>query len=137
MLRRVLICLAAVVLTGCSSAAPAPSPSAPTDPAPSATVAAPAGIPLTALGFTNAPDGLSLPAGLTITQRTDSANNITVVMSEPAGAEVLEHLRAALPAAGFTIDADRSDSLLFHDATWQGAFTVSGELSALTLRTDR
>jgi len=94
-------------------------------------------VSLTSLGFTHAPAGLSLPVGATLTERTDAANNITAVLSAPSGLDVLAHLRATLPAAGFQITADEGNSLLFTDGTWDGAFTVSGALSALTLRTDR
>lgn len=92
---------------------------------------------LTSLGFANAPAGISLPVGATISERTDSANNVTVVLTAPSGLEVLAHLRATLPSAGFDITADAGNSLLFTDGTWDGAFTISGALSALTLRTDR
>ena len=62
---------------------------------------------------------------------------VTAVVVSPSGAEVAEHLRTALPAAGFTITADGADSLLFEGGAWQGAFTVNGEVAALSLRTDR
>ena len=35
------------------------------------------------------------------------------------------------------LPADGADSLLFSKEPWQGAFTVTGEYSALSLRTDR
>ncbi|WGT46478.1 hypothetical protein [Tessaracoccus lacteus] len=140
--RLVLTLLTVLALAGCSASDPGATNTTPpvTTPAPAASPSAttpPAGVSLTSLGFTHAPAGLSLPVGATLTERTDAANNITAVLSAPSGLDVLAHLRATLPAAGFAITADEGNSLLFTDGTWDGAFTVSGALSALTLRTDR
>lgn len=137
MTRLPLALLVALALAGCAAPAANVATATPTPSVAAPTAEVPAGVPLTALGFTNAPATLTLPYGSTITQRTDAANNITAVISSPAGAKVLAHLRATLPTAGFTITADGGDSLLFTDGTWEGAFTISDGLSALTLRTDR
>ena len=72
-----------------------------------------------------------------IRDRVDLESNITLTITSPARAELAAWLRRNLPAAGFEITADGQDSLLFKRGQWQGAFTVAGELSALTLRTDR
>ena len=122
-------------LAGCS-AAPAPEPtSSPTQPA-SATTAPPGGVLLSALGFTNAPPGFSIPADSFITDRIDAGNNVTLILTAPAGIEIAGYLREHLPAMGFEITADKNQSLLFHSATHDGAFTTSGSTAALSLRTD-
>ncbi|MBK7821649.1 MAG: lipoprotein [Tessaracoccus sp.] len=135
-MHRILIGLvAALMLAGCSSA-PTTAPSSP--PPRTAPAAAPdGGVFLTGLGFTNAPTGFSIPASAIIDQGTNAANNITVLFTGPTGAETAAYLRDALPAVGFEITADGDDSLTFTDGVWQGAFTATGSLAALTLRTDR
>ena len=114
------------------------SPEAAPATAPSAAVSVPAdAVTLRDLGLTNAPEGVSLPKGAVVSDMINMGNNVTAVVVSPSGAEVAEHLRTALPAAGFTITADGADSLLFEGGAWQGAFTVNGEVAALSLRTDR
>ena len=135
MQRITLALVALLAVAGCSSA-PVPTPS------PSTTVSVPAeapadGVLLSDLGFVNAPPGFSIPRGADIEQEVDSANNVTVVLTAPAGEEVADYLRRNLPAMGFTITADANGSLLFESAVHDGAFTVTGELAALSLRTDR
>jgi hypothetical protein len=133
--RITLALVALLAVAGCSSA-PVPTPS------PSTTVSVPAeapadGVLLSDLGFVNSPPGFSIPRGADIEQEVDSANNVTVVLTAPAGEEVADYLRRNLPAMGFTITADANGSLLFESAVHDGAFTVTGELAALSLRTDR
>lgn len=135
MQRITLALVALLAVAGCSSA-PVPTPS------PSTTVSVPAeapadGVLLSDLGFVNSPPGFSIPRGADIEQEVDSANNVTVVLTAPAGDEVADYLRRNLPAMGFTITADANGSLLFESAVHDGAFTVTGELAALSLRTDR
>ncbi|MFT3887363.1 MAG: hypothetical protein QM713_04265 [Arachnia sp.] len=135
-MHRILIALVSVVLlAGCAGAPVADPPSPPAKTAP-ATVPD-GGVFLTALGFTYAPAGLSVPASSILDQGTNATNNITAVFTGPGGAEIADYLRANLPAAGFEITADADDSLIFTDGAWQGAFTATGPLAALTLRTDR
>ncbi|RRD04025.1 hypothetical protein EII34_11600 [Arachnia propionica] len=128
--------LSVALLAGCS-AAPGPievsvSPSATAVPSrPSG------GIPLAELGFRNGPDDLWLPEQVLVVEQVDMANNVTLVMAKPSGEELTHWLREHLPAAGYEITADGAGSLLFHREPWQGAFTVTGEYSALSLRTDR
>lgn len=127
--------LAALALAGCAAA-----PAAPTAPPSAATVASTApdgGVLLRDAGFANAPAGFSVPASALITDRIDAANNVTATFSQPGGAEIAAYLREHLPAMGFTVTADGNDSLLFTDGHWDGAFTVSTDISALSLRTDR
>lgn len=135
-MQRISLALVALLAVAGCSTAPTPTP------APSMTVSAPAeapadGVLLSDLGFVNAPPGFSIPRGADIEQEVDSANNVTVVLAAPAGDEVADYLRRNLPAMGFTITADANGSLLFESAVHDGAFTVTGELSALSLRTDR
>ncbi|WP_130874612.1 hypothetical protein [[Pseudopropionibacterium] massiliense] len=125
--------LALLALAGCTTPPPQPATpevtwtaDAPTD-----------GVTLTQLGFRNGPAEFWLPSGLVIRDRIDLESNITVTITSPGGAELAAWLRRNLPAAGFEITADGQDSLLFRRGQWQGAFTVTAELSALSLRTDR
>lgn len=136
MLRIALTLVGLVAVAGCSAT---PTPPTPTPPVTvSATTEAPAGgVLLSDLGFTNAPAGFSIPQEAEIKERVDSGNNITVVLHYPIGVEVADYLRRHLPAMGFTITADAGGSLLFESAVHDGAFTMTGELSALSLRTDR
>ncbi|HQD21483.1 MAG TPA: hypothetical protein PKY27_04425 [Arachnia sp.] len=135
-MRRILLALAVVlVLTGCAGA---PVVAPPSPPARTAPAAAPeGGVFLTDLGFTNAPAGFSVPSSAILDQGTNAVNNITAIFTGPTGADTAAYLRAALPEVGFEITADGDDSLLFTDGAWRGAFTATGPLSALTLRTDR
>lgn len=123
-------------LSGCSAAGqpvpPSPSPSV------AISVAVPdGGVTLRDLGYTNAPDGFSVPNDVEITDRVDAHNNVTAVFSAPAGIEIAGYLRDHLPAMGFEVTADKNQSLLFNNGTWDGAFTTSGSTAALSLRTDR
>lgn len=135
MLRTLLVTLAALALAGCAAApeiTPAPpasslaAPDAPAD-----------GVLLSALGYTNAPAGFSVPRSVEITDRIDSYNNVTLVFTAPSGQVMADYLRDHLPAAGFRITAERDQSMLFTDDHWQGALTAQGEVAALSLRTDR
>lgn len=131
--RKLIALVALAALSGCSAATPV-------EPTPTASLTSTAvpdgGEALRDLGFRNAPAGLSIPRGSAITERIDSANNATVILTSPDPLSVLSYLRSALPAAGFTITGDGQNSLLFEGGGWQGAFTVSSGYSALTVRTD-
>lgn len=133
-MRRVAgLVFAAAILAGCTT--PPPSPPAPE---PSRSVPVPSdGVTLAQLGFRNGPGDLVLPAGLVIRERMDLSTNVTLTITSPSGSELAAWLRTSLPAAGFEITADGQDSLLFRRGAWQGAFTVTGDLSALSLRSDR
>ncbi|AQP45021.1 hypothetical protein [Tessaracoccus flavus] len=138
MLTRILAAIAAaLVLAGCS-AEPLPSPPTSPDASESVPLAVPAdGVRLRDLGFLHAPSGFTVPEGLTIIERVDAANNVTAVVRTSDGGRIADYLRQHLPAMGFTITADRDLSLRFTDGTHDGAFTVTGDLAALSLRTDR
>jgi lipoprotein len=133
MVRRLAGLLAVIALAGCTT----PPPELP-GPEPRVSVSVPSdGVTLAQLGFRNGPSALVLPAGMVIRDRVDLGTNVTMTITSPPGERIAAWLRQNLPAAGFEITADGQDSLLFHRGPWQGAFTVSGDLSALSLRTDR
>ena len=58
-------------------------------------------------------------------------------MTSPDGLTVAAYYRRVLPELGFRITADERNSLLFEGGGYDGAFTVTDALSALSLRTDR
>jgi hypothetical protein len=66
----------------------------------------------------------------------DEPRAITVVLSAPAPREVADHLRQALPAAGFTVTGDDRDgaTMTFSGFGWSGDFTGAGSVSAVVLR---
>ncbi|HMR49624.1 MAG TPA: hypothetical protein PKE40_10205 [Arachnia sp.] len=132
---------ACLLLAGCSAA---PDPGASASPSPGATTLAPAvptvapegGVLLSELGFVHAPAGFSVPASVGLVEVVDQVNNITVVAREPGGSAFAQYLRDNLADMGYEIVADNDDSLLFENDKWVGGFTVTGDLSALSLRTD-
>ena len=128
------------LLAGCSSA---PEPGVSVSP-PGGVTSAPAvpaiapegGVLLSDLGFVHAPPGFSVPSSVVLLDRVDQVNNITIVARQPDGAAFAQYLRDNLTDMGYEIVADNDDSLLFEDQEWVGGFTVTGDLSALSLRTD-
>lgn len=126
---------AAIVLTGCAGS---PAQSAPPSTASVAIATTPAdSVTLSDLGLKYGPTALFLPSGIELTDQIDAQNNVTAVVVKPTGVELAEYLRQHLPASGFTVSADRNGALLFEGWGWEGAFIVSGDTSALTLRNDR
>ncbi|MVA76455.1 hypothetical protein GC722_10530 [Auraticoccus sp. F435] len=124
--------LLAVLATGCSASEPAPAPA----PTPTAT-ATPAGDgrSLRQLGLSHGPvDAITLPATVTVLERVDQANVVTLVLAAEDGVPTAEHLVATLPAAGFEVTASVPGSLTFTGQGWEGAFTTSPEVSGFTLR---
>jgi hypothetical protein len=89
------------------------------------------------LGFENGPlDEISLPRDLVVSTAVDQPNVVTLVLARPSPQTVEDHLRATLPAAGFTIDAraDAGQAMTFEGHGWTGAFTGTGATSAIVLR---
>ncbi|MDN5997252.1 MAG: hypothetical protein L0K42_08575, partial [Acidipropionibacterium jensenii] len=82
----------------------------------------------------NGPEQLPLPADLMISYTVDNPNNVTLVIDVSQGSQTYRFLRDRLPGAGFTITADRQQSLTFSGHGWSGAYTVSQDLAGLTLR---
>lgn len=131
-----------LLLTGCGAASgPEPGPSTPTVSAP--TVSAPTsaepvdlpGFTLRELGLTHGPvDQITLPESVTVLERIDQPNVITLVLAAEDGVPAAEHLVATLPDAGFEVTASVPGSLTFTGPGWDGAFTTSAEVSGFTLR---
>ena len=134
--------LAAVALLGCLLMGCSAAPSSDSSPAPTAASTPPLAIPndgvtLAALGYLNGPtDQFSLPRTTTVTAKVDQPNNVVAVMSSPSPAEVASYLRRALPAAGFTVNADdpAAKTMSFSGNGWNGSFTGDGRMSAVLLR---
>ncbi len=117
----VLTC-ALLALSGCSAAPSSEATSAPAE-----------------LGLVNGPVNFWLPGDKAIRSRIDQPNVVTLTYSADNGAALATHLSSQLGTMGWTIDADRNGSLLFHTDGWRGAFTTptTGEkatVAALTLR---
>ncbi len=91
---------------------------------------------MSSLGYSNAPDGFSVPSGSVISERVDQENTVVAVFTSPGGRDVATYLREALPGQGWEITADGNDSLLFERGEEYGAFTVAGEYAALSVRWD-
>lgn len=131
----VLAC-ALLALSGCSAAPSSEATSAPavsvrTRPADMRTLAE--------LGLVNGPVNFWLPGDKAIHSRIDQPNVVTLTYSVDNGTTLASHLSSQLGTMGWTIDADRNGSLLFHADGWRGAFTTptTGEkatVAALTLR---
>ncbi len=114
-----------------SSGSPAAASSAPV---PAGSSAAADAVTLRALGIANGPEGFPVPEGLIVSEQVDNPNNVTLVIDSFQGESTYQFLRSRLPAAGYTISADANQSLVFSGKGWEGAFTVSEEVAALTLR---
>lgn len=141
-MRKVATVLAVcLLLAGCSSASQASAPASPSSGATTGVAAVPAvapegGVLLSELGFVHAPAGFSVPSAVVLVDLVDQVNNITIVARQPDGAAFAQYLRDNLAGMGYEIVADNDDSLLFEAQGWVGGFTVTGDLSALSLRTD-
>ena len=94
------------------------------------------GVLLSSLGYEYAPAGFSVPSDSIIAERVDQENTVVAVFTAPSGENVAGYLREALPGQGWEITADGNDSLLFERGEEYGAFTVTGENAALSLRWD-
>ncbi len=121
-----------VELAACSAAPPRRLD----DPGPPVAVSRPAdGVSLRQLGFSNGPvDAVFLPSSIVVTRRVDQVNVTTAFGLAADGSAVLAFLRRTLSNQIWTIDADHAEALLFHNQGYDGAYTVSPDLWALTLR---
>ena len=93
-------------------------------------------VAIQSFGFKHAPEGFPVPAASVVTDRVDQTNAIAVVFTAPSGLELASFFRSALPADGWDITADGQNSLLFERGEFRGAFTVTGQLAALSIRSD-
>lgn len=149
MVRRSVVCVVALLLAGCGAANPQVDSSAPpaaeptiasqSSPSGSSTPIAPVtpidGVTLRDLGVWHGPVALVLPRRLEVDQRVDNPNNVTLVLDVSQGRSTYEFLRRSLGSGGFRITADGQQSLTFTGHGWDGAYTVSASVAALTLRT--
>ena len=119
-----------LMLVGCGAAAPEPTPTPTGSFEPS-----PGTISLAEKGYEQGPSALiPIPDDAAITQYVDQPNVITASFSQPDGAEIAHVLRADLPGAGWEITADTPEAILFTRPGWDGAFTISENVSAVTVR---
>lgn len=135
MTRRILATLACLLLAACGAPdEPAPDPVPPPS---STTPAVPDGaVALASYGFQHAPEGFMVPGTSIISEKVDQTNTVVAVFTAPSGGDLNSFLRQSLPADGWTITADGRNSLLFERGELRGAFTVSGQLAALSIRND-
>lgn len=131
MTRRMIAAMAAVALTAGCSAAPQASVSTP---GPTASISVPSdAVTLADLLLNHGPTDFLLPKGTAVTSRIDQPNVVTLTFDSSRRKPLAGWLATRLPG-GWQIDANANDSLLFHSAAWQGAFTCSTTECALTLR---
>ena len=133
--RVVAAVLVAVALASGGCAASYPAPSQLVSASPSSAARTPAdGVTLASLGFTNGPSYLLVPRGVVIKERVDQPNVVTLVLTWPDGPTVARYLTGNVEAMGFRLVASSSDSVVFADDHWDGAFTSVDGLAGLTLR---
>lgn len=119
-----------LVLVGCGATVPKPTPTPTGSFEPS-----PGTISLAEKGYEQGPSALiPIPDDAAITQYVDQPNVITASFSQPDGVEIAHVLRADLPEAGWEITADTPEAILFTRPGWDGAFTISENVSAVTVR---
>lgn len=132
-----------IAAAGCS--APQAETSANNDASSSPLASAPSSITpagavtLRQLLIRNGPEGFLLPDQIATTSRIDQPNVVTLTFDAEAGTRLADFLAATLPRTGWSVEAHKDTSLLFHDddvagEPWEGAFTCSQTSCALTLR---
>lgn len=133
--RALVAAVALVAVGGCAaSPLPAPTPSvSQTTAAPTPTLP-PGGIFLTDLKFTNAPAGFSIPARTQPMHGYNIPDIIDVIFTGSDGPIVHDYLVANLASMGYTITAMSSDSIVWSNDSWDGAFTMTADRAGLTLR---
>lgn len=123
---------ATVVLSGCAAAPPPPEGSS----IPTAAYEPTSGVQTMAdLGWSQGPAAwVPLPGEVRVTQRVDQANVITASFDPSNGDAIAAVLQAELPAAGWVIQQDAPEAVLFDREGWQGAFTRTDAAAAITIR---
>lgn len=120
-----------LLLAGCAAGQPAAVTStgaarpSPTPPA--------GGVTLRELLFNHGPQDFWLPEQTTPTSRIDQPNVVTLT-TDPSQRTLLSGWLTGKLPTGWQVDASANDSMLFHNPDWQGAFTCSTDVCALTLR---
>lgn len=127
--------LACLLVVGCASGIE-PIPAIIDVPGATSTFALDGSLLLTDLGVSNAPADFRVPDSARITDYVDQPNNIVVVFQGADVGELVEFWRSALPEQGWTITGDANESLLFERGQLHGAFTVTDDLAAVTIRSD-
>ncbi|MCL2489805.1 MAG: hypothetical protein FWF36_03635 [Propionibacteriaceae bacterium] len=128
----VALMVAGWALAGCSAM---PMANSSTMPSPGPVVTAPpGGVLLTDAGFSFAPTGFSIPAGLTPASSTNLSQLVTVVFDGGDGATVYAYLKANLGGMGCPVTAESVDSITWKCGDWAGGFTMTPRQAALTLR---
>lgn len=92
---------------------------------------------LRSLGLANGPvEAFSLPRTTVVTSVVDQPNGVSLVISQPGGAEVYGYLVRALPAGGFAVtdQVAAAGTLTFEGHGWRGSFTSGARVSAVLLR---
>ena len=135
MIRRTLATLCCLAAVGCSAAGPEPTQPATVETSTAAEVPAD-GVLLSTLGYRHAPADFSVPASSIISDRVDQDNTVVAVFTAPSGQDMASYLRTTVPQQGWSITADANDSLLFERGEAHGAFTVTEDLAAVSIRWD-
>jgi len=91
-------------------------------------------VPLSELGFRHGPDGFSIPTGVTPVGGADLTELVNVIFAPADGQTVYDYLVANLAGMGCRVTAQSSDSIVWVDAGWDGAFTMTTAQAGLTLR---
>jgi hypothetical protein len=85
-------------------------------------------------GLKYAPSEFSVPSALNPTIKIDQENVVTLGLTPADGMAVYTYLSENLAGMGFEVTGRSPDSLVFHNAQWEGALTVAEVSAALTLR---
>jgi len=122
-------------LTGCSAGPVVPEPSPSVSASTSVTPTVPSdGVSLRGLGFEYGPAQFTVPSGAVLTTSADQPQQVTLVISSPAPAEVTDYLLRTLPATGFTVGRRDATAIEFSGHDWRGSYLVTGRVCAVTLQ---
>jgi hypothetical protein len=129
-----VVALFSALLAGCSAGAPVPEPP-PSSASSTTSISTPTNAkPLADFGYQYGPKDFYLPQSVQIAYQVDQENVVTALFAPDFSAELHSFLTENLAAMGYEIIASSPNSLLFQSPEWEGSFTASTDLSALTLR---